>query len=416
MTAPVRYIDVLLGIHRQPGQVASQFRAEGRTVVSRISSGSGSRDSRDLTGGIDLADHGVVRKVNIACGIDGECGRGHRRGGRGPSIAAIGRRSRAGECRNHSRRIYSRGGDFSNAIILPVGDVHVRGRGTVEGDSPRRGEISKGGSPAVAVKRRRGIGASGHGSDGAAGIHHPDRPDLIRDIEIALTIGGNADGIQQFGALRRTVVAAISEYAVACVGGYGSAHRDDAHSKIAPVGDVQVSGGVEREPLRIGESGGNGGVQVARIPGRPRAGNMGDRAGRIDHADYARSRVGYIEIALGIQGQAGGRRESRCRGGAAIAPSAGGTAAGDGADGSAGRGHGRDQSNSIVSGIRNIKIAGRIYHHSLRVIQLRAGSGDVIAGVSRRSRAGDRRYDARGCHLANALIALVGNIQIADGV
>src|SRR5271166_3304876 len=76
----------------------------------------------------------------------------------------------------------------------------------------------------------------------------------------------------------------------------------------------------------------------------------------------------------------------------------------------------RQYTDAFISGIGNIKIAGGVHCDSSRGAKLRGRSGSAISREPAGSRAGHRRDDASHAHLADTIVAGIGDVKIASGI
>src|ERR1700733_9901075 len=254
--------------------VAARARFSGRTPASPAAPATAAALPTKVRRPI-LGPEGCLRfsVINVSSSSRGPCASGPSGGGRAGGVAGLGE-----------------AGDFGDLAVGGVGDVEVVGAG-VDRDPVGGVELGRGGGLAAALAAGRG-GAAGGGGGVDDGGDAPGRGDF-------------ADGV------------------------------------VEGVGDEQVAGAVDGDALGVVEAGGGGGAAVAGeaaeavagLVGGVVAGDGGDDPGLgVDPADDVVGRVGDVEVALRVDGEAGGGVQLGERGQAAVSGVAGRAVAGDGHD------------------------------------------------------------------------------------
>src|SRR5262249_16006753 len=137
----------------------------------------------------------------------------------------------------------------------------------------------------------------------------------------------------------------------------------------------------------------------------------------IDFADAVVIGVGDEDIAGAIHGNAGGERDLRVDSLAVIAAEPAAhlrtdeLVAGDGGD----RADGYDLAHDKVGGVQYIAVGTLGHGFGVGHGKLGAGGGLPIAGVASGGAPSERRDRAAG-HFADAVVVLVGDIEVAGGV
>src|SRR5206468_2761182 len=155
---------------------------------------------------------------------------------------------------------------------------------------------------------------------------------------------------------------------------------------------------------------GGGGAAVAREARGVGAGVGRDGAPRGDLADAAVSLVRDVEVAGGIEGYANGYVELRGGRGTAVAREVRAAAAGVGRD----RAPGGDLADAVVAVVGDVEVAGEIESHAGGGAELRSGRGAAVPGEGPRARAGVGRDGAAGGDLADAIA--IRDVEVAGGI
>ena len=169
----------------------------------------------------------------------------------------------------------------------------------------------------------------------------------LGDVEIAHGIHGHVARRQKRGLGGDLAFAGGSLVAVAGDGGDSAIRGDAADAVVSQVGDIQVAGRVGGQAVRKVELGGGGRAAVSPKTGHSGSGDGGDNALGIHAADTAVVRIGEVDVAQPIGGDALDGADLGRGGGAAIAHPG---AAGDGFD--------------SIRGPRGIRRRSRAVHHA----------------------------------------------------
>jgi len=212
----------------------------------------------------------------------------------------------------------------------------------------------------------------------------------IRDVNVAAGIHGDASGRVELGAGGGGSIAAVALFAIARNRMDGSG-RDIANALIACVGDVNVAAGVDGHGGGIVEHGAGGGGSIAAIACGPVACNCVDDA-VADFANAVVVRIRDVNVAVGIDGDAGGRVEHGTGGGGSIAAIALFAVARDGGDHACGG----DLANHIVVGVCDVEVAAAVVCDRAGRGKSRAGGSSAVAGVTSGAGAGHRRGGSTG--------------------
>ncbi|NYF89820.1 hypothetical protein HDF08_001887 [Edaphobacter lichenicola] len=143
------------------------------------------------------------------------------------------------------------------------------------------------------------------------------------------------------------------------------------------VGEVEVAGGVGGEAVRECEGCGRRGSGVAGEAGQASAGDGGDQAGAGgDLADAVVVGVGKVEIAGGVDGNARGRVDGSGEDGGPVAGVALRACAGDGGDETSA---GIDAADAVVRGVGEIEVAGGVDGESGGEVELGGEGGGAVS-------------------------------------
>ena len=157
-----------------------------------------------------------------------------------------------------------------------------------------------------------------------------------------------------------------------------------AYGTVAGIGHVHRSRGGDGHAGGPVEGGGGGRSPVAGIAARAGAGDGGNGAVGVDLA-HAPAEIGHVEAACGVHGQAERVPQLRVDGRAAIAGVTRQAIAREGGDQAAGR----HLADDVVAGVGDVEIAGGIHRHSLGRRDLGVGGRPAISRITRRAVTGD---------------------------
>ena len=292
--------------------------------------------------------------------------------------------------------------DFADARVPAVGDVKVAGG--IHGDAVGIGQLGAGGRTVVAAKALRPV--SRYGGDDP--IRHLADAGVtgVGDVQVAGGIHRDAVGIKQLGAGRRT---AIAEGCAASRHGRDHATRNLADAVIIRIGDVEVAGGIHGDASGIVQLGA-GGLAVTAIACRSVSRHGGHRSVR-DFADAVVIRIGDVQVAGGIHGDAFGIVQLDGRGRALTAVACRSVSRHGGDD----RSVGKNLADALVIRIGDVQVESRIHGDASGRVQLGAGGQSVVAAESFRPvsrHRGDRSIENH----ADALVRGVGDVQVAGGI
>ena len=184
------------------------------------------------------------------------------------------------------------GPDPADPIVLAVGDVDDSGR--VDIDATRL--VEPGVDGRAAVPAEAGDGRTGEAGDDPVGVDLPDAVDLrLGDVEHAAGPHGDSAGLRQIGLASRAAVAVAAS-------GPGPGDRRDrsggvdlADPVVVRVGDVEIAGSVEEDPLRVGQLGADRRPVVASESTRAGPGDRADGPVAVDLPNGVVFRVGDDE-------------------------------------------------------------------------------------------------------------------------
>ena len=334
-------------------------RVQGEHIVAAVTGLSVACHSADVAGGHGHHTHTVVaavRHVDVASTVQRDPSRRvqvRTRGG--PAVLRRGVTGRAGA--RHRRD--GPGRDFTHPLIRAVADVEVAG--AVHHEPARVLQRRTRGGAAVPGKGARAVAR--HRRDGAGRVHPADAVvAAVRNVEVAGRVHGQQGGVVQGGASGRPAVLGPR-----VTGRAGARHRRDdaggrrdfADALVRLIRNVEVARAVHRHPVR--------GVQGGR-DGQPTV--LGRRVTRRAGARHRRDKPG--------------RR--------------------------------RDLADALVGGIRNVDVARRVHGDRGRLVQIRPGAASAVPVVPRVAGAGERGDVAVGVHLADAVVRLIRNVDVAGRV
>ena len=211
-------------------------------------------------------------------------------------------------------------------------------------------------------------GASGHRADDSPGDFADAAVAQVGDVEAAAPIQCDVGREEQGRAGCGGAIAGEARVSVGREGADGAVRRHLADPVVERVGDVEVACGIDRHALRPVQLGVDGRRAVAAVSGQAGARHRRDGAIGRDPADHVVARVGDVQVARGVEGQAGRPVELRGRGGAAVARISGHSCSREGADGAV-RG---DLADPVGVAVGHVDVAGGIHSDSIRKAELRA--------------------------------------------
>jgi hypothetical protein len=247
------------------------------------------------------------------------------------------------------------------------------------------------------------------GADSAGGVHHLQQPVAgIGDKDPVRGVYRYSFGLKQLGADGESATA-IAGHAGAGKGGDDTARCDLADPVVEAVGDVQVAGAIEGEPLGRAELRGGGGQSVAGVTGHAGTGHGRDNAVGADAAHHAALTLGEKDVAGGIHCDACGRMDPRGNCWTAIARVAVLAVARDGVKLTAG---------DLAEPRRDshVEISGRVDRDRFGVGDGSGGGRPTLPGEDVRSGAGHHRERASGIDFEEAVVVAFREVEIAGGV
>ncbi len=252
--------------------------------------------------------------------------------------------------------------------------------------------------------------AGGVGDGGKLQVQQANRVVAgIGNVHVAIGIHGDSGWPVERRAGRRAPVAGVADRAIAGDGRNRPVPVNLAHAG-AGVREEYVTPAVHRNPGRVTQLRLAGCAAIARIARHAVAGNRGDVAGRRYHADPIVQRVRDVKIAGGIHGHSLRIVQLSAQRRAAIARVALQPIAGDGRYRSV-----SDLAYRAIVGVGDVQVAFRIDRQPHWRVQARAGGRAAIARVARSSATGDG-VDGGAGHFAHPRIARVGYINVAGAI
>ena len=227
--------------------------------------------------------------------------------------------------------------------------------------------------------RRSGAGNPLHQTRGC------DTADHVRggvgDQKTAVQIDGQRPGIDE---QRLRCGAAIAANAIVVGPSYGPNHSVGGHfadAVVGRIGDVDIPKRIDGDPVRERHSGGGGWTAVSAEACNTVAGDCLNGAAGADFSNATVPTVGDVEVASGVESQAGWCGQACVAGGAAIAAEPRVAGACDQGDGAVGR----DAANGMIPLVGEIEIARRVARHPGRAHDGGPGQGNAVAetGASR---------------------------------
>ncbi len=200
--------------------------------------------------------------------------------------------------------------------------------------------------------------------DGAQGAALP-----LEDVDGPVGCNFDGAGAVDPGGCRRTAVAAVLGLAGAGEGPDDPRGEiDDPHAVVRDIGDEEPGlCGVERQAVRLDHARARGWSVIAAEPGRAVAGEGRDDArAAVDPANTMIMPVGDIDVSGIVDRDAVGLVEAGTRGRTAIPGIAGLAAAGAGRDHTGAR---VDAPNAMVEGVGKIEVAVRVEPDIERAVQ-----------------------------------------------
>ena len=245
----------------------------------------------DRSGCVHLADR-IVRRIGnikIAAGIGSDVGGTIEfRAGGGTAIARVAKLLVAG-----NRRDDSIGRDFADVTVRHFREIDVAL--AIHSETGDASGLSEKGLAAVSAEARSAIaGELGYVADG---VDLPYALKGTREVDIAGCVGSDtADQKTGGSCIRRNV----------------PVDRYFAHAGVEEVGDVEIAGAVECDGRGESELCLGGGTAITAVALDSVARNGRDGASDAEFPDDTVGGVGHIEIALAVDGHAGGKVQLRC--------------------------------------------------------------------------------------------------------
>jgi hypothetical protein len=180
---------------------------------------------------------------------------------------------------------------------------------------------------------------------------------------------------------------------------------------VAPIGDIDVAGGINRHSGRAAQFSKNGGPAIAGRAYRPVAGHRGDGVvGSKDFADAAAVFVRDIDVAFAVDGNPCRSMQTGKSCGLAIATKRGAAVSGVSADLAAGV----HLAHAGVGIVCDVEVAGAIERDARWLVQTSAGGGSAIAAERVFAVPGNGGDDVRGkTYLADPVVAGVSNVEVS---
>ena len=366
---PVGNVQVAGGVHRhgrrigQPGTRGSAAVA-GIGAVVGIAAAAAAGDGIDDAAGGDPADALVVGigDIEIAGEIAGQPLRAVQQSSRGRQAVA----AEAGCSPARHGLDGTFGVQLEDAVVTRVRDVYAAVGGHCHAGRPGKGHVAH--------------GSARQGGDDALGIDLADRVvAIVGDVQAARRVHRDRVGELDGGGGGDPSVAGVVRVAVAGHGGDDAFGGDFADAAVEPVGDVQVAGLVRGQPGGVEEARAHGRITVAGVPFAA-AGHRGDDAAAVHLAHALAPFFGDEEIALGVEGDAGGQIERGAGGRSALAGIAVQAVSGHGGDSAPGI-HAAD---AAVAGIGDVEVAVRVEGEPGGLVHGGLGSGAAVAGKAGR--------------------------------
>jgi hypothetical protein len=234
---------------------------------------------------------------------------------------------------------------------------------------------------------------------------------VVRDVEVARAVHRHTSGIIEFCAGGRDVVPVVRGCSVARHGGDGAARIDLTDALVVVVPDVEVARAVHRHGSGIDFCAGGRDI-VPIVPCCSVASHGGDSAARIDLADAPVGEVRDVEVARAVHRHASGIIEF-CAGGRDVVPIVSGCSVARHGGDSAAR---IDLADALVALVRNVEVPRAVHRHGSGTIEFCTGSRDIIpiipgCSVARYGGDGAARID-----LADALVGEVRDVEVARAV
>ena len=318
---------------------------------------------------------------------------------------------------------------FTDAVVEVIRNVEVARR--VQGSILRIPESRPGSRPQIPV-HCRGTGGcragARHRANVAVHVHFTDAVvGGVANVHVARIVGDDA--------VRRIQLRFVGLHPVAVVAGRpGAGDRGNVAVRVHPanamvkgIRNVQGTRFVYPDGSCVVHVGGQcvdvGVGRIEGIPvvaGRARSGHSGDEPGRSGHfTDATVVVICNVQVVAGVHGQTHrivylgiGRRK-----GGVIIDSTGSsdeTVSGQRGNNARRQGH---LANAVVARIGNVQRIHAVTVHPIAGVQHGIGSENAVAVVAAQSGAGDRGNDAGGRrHLAYAVIVGVHNVHIAEVV
>ena len=236
---------------------------------------------------------------------------------------------------------------------------------------------------------------------------------LIGDVQVARCVQRHAAGNVQLRRRSRAAVPAVAAPPGSCHRGDHprSVHLADAVGAI--IGDVQVAGAVQRHADGVGQSRRNGRAAIpsseAETPGSC---HRGDHSRSVHLADAVVERIGDVQVARSVHRHASGLVQLRRRSRAAVPAAAVSPISRDRGD------HSRSVhlADAVVVPIGDVQVAQTVRRHAGGAVQLRRNGRAAVPAEAARPVARHRGDHPRSVHLADAVVARIGDVQVARAV
>ena len=302
---------------------------------------------------------------------------------------------RAGECRGRreepvGRRAVAAARDrVDRAVALDRADAGAR---SAFGDEHATRAVHEQ-ARRILEARRRGVAAvAGRGRHPVPGdrVDHSRRVDaadavvaLVGDEDVSRGGDGDARGLGQARCGGGLVVAVVARPAVAGDRRDRAVGVDAPDAPLAHLGDEDAALRIEGERGRQVEPGVQRRPAVTHsVAGKSGSGDRRDRPARVDAADSVVALIGDEDAARGVDDHASRMVELRVRRRTAVAREAGDAGAGDRRDDAVGR----DLADAVAQ-VGHEHVPGRIDGHAHRLVELRADRRPAVAEIPRDTRA-----------------------------
>ena len=213
------------------------------------------------------------------------------------AVAAISRVAISHDGRDDSSR-----GDLANGVVGLLGDVEIA-RGI---DLHARGAAQLGASGLCPIAGVPTGAVSRDGRDDPRGGHFADNVVIVVcDIEVARGVHRDTDWTVELRGGCQSTVSGITPGPVASDCRNVTGGSDLPYYRVAPIRNIEVSGGIQRKADRLIELGEGGKPSVARVTRGTVARDRADNAGRCDLANHVIVTLGDVEIPGRVNNHAG---------------------------------------------------------------------------------------------------------------